>query len=320
MPKARKSNGRRRRTRFEEKYSHTVIPLRIKPQIPRMSSLLDRQLTILDELEKQVFASLEQGITEDYVQTRWMNWTSGLANMHLLALATTEVWDNTGEIYLDINVDTMQVGIRVWRADENGNDISEITGGTPVAVASTTLINVPHLISATWNCPETPLTSTDRIKIRIYHRLLLGAVVVVPWNEWDICEQHSYTPACIFITEPLGASKLSAATWTVYYSVMFWIAFAPTVIPAIFWNHTAYPTRIETFTWALTTPISSELWPFYMAFAKRAFHFHYNFDQPTATNEVTQLIEEFVKRGLNEEVLNQLAAIAKTKAELAKQG
>ena len=59
MPKARKSNSRRRRNRFERKYSHTVIPLRIKPQLPRMSSLLDKQLTYLDELEKQVYEDLE---------------------------------------------------------------------------------------------------------------------------------------------------------------------------------------------------------------------------------------------------------------------
>ena len=60
-------------------------------------------------------------------------------------------------------------------------------------------------------------------------------------------------------------------------------------------------------------------WPYYMAFAKRAFRFYYLFDQSTSSEEVDQLIEEFVQRGLNEEVLNQLAAIAKTKGELAKQ-
>ncbi|GAI74521.1 unnamed protein product [marine sediment metagenome] len=60
MPKARKSDGRRRGTRFKKKYSHKVIPLRIKPQLPRMSSLLAKQLTFYDELEKQVYADLEE--------------------------------------------------------------------------------------------------------------------------------------------------------------------------------------------------------------------------------------------------------------------
>lgn len=60
-------------------------------------------------------------------------------------------------------------------------------------------------------------------------------------------------------------------------------------------------------------------WPYYMSFAKRAFRTHFNFDQPTATKEVDALKDEFVKRGLNRDVLDQLAAIAKTKGELAKQ-
>lgn len=66
-------------------------------------------------------------------------------------------------------------------------------------------------------------------------------------------------------------------------------------------------------------PVLREQWPYYMAFAKRAFKFHFNFDQPTADNEVSELIDEFVLRGLNRAVLEQLAAIAKTKGELAKQ-
>lgn len=66
-------------------------------------------------------------------------------------------------------------------------------------------------------------------------------------------------------------------------------------------------------------PVTTEQWPYYMAFAKRAYKFHYNFNQPTASNEVDQLIDEFEERGLNREVLEQLAVIAKTKGELAKQ-
>lgn len=59
-------------------------------------------------------------------------------------------------------------------------------------------------------------------------------------------------------------------------------------------------------------------WPNYVAFAKRAFDKHYHFGQPTADNEVEQLIEEFVLRGLERCALVPLAAIAKTKGELAK--
>lgn len=60
-------------------------------------------------------------------------------------------------------------------------------------------------------------------------------------------------------------------------------------------------------------------WPHYMAFAKKAFKFHYNFDQPTADNEVLVLLEEFVLRGLERCALEELAIIAKHKGELAKQ-
>ena len=59
MPKARTSNSRRRRSRFQRKYSHTVIPLRIKRLINGMNARLGRQLTFLDELEKQVYEDLE---------------------------------------------------------------------------------------------------------------------------------------------------------------------------------------------------------------------------------------------------------------------
>ena len=58
MPKARKSSSRRRMNRFEEKYSHTVIPLRIKRYLPRMNTLLETELTIHDALEVAVFAEL----------------------------------------------------------------------------------------------------------------------------------------------------------------------------------------------------------------------------------------------------------------------
>ena len=59
MPKARKSSSRRRRTRFEEKYSHTIIPLRIKRYLPRMNALLETELINYDELERQIYEKLE---------------------------------------------------------------------------------------------------------------------------------------------------------------------------------------------------------------------------------------------------------------------
>jgi len=59
VPKARKSNSRRRSLLFSKKYSHKTVPLRVKLQQAQMSSLLEKQLTYYEELEKQVYADLE---------------------------------------------------------------------------------------------------------------------------------------------------------------------------------------------------------------------------------------------------------------------
>lgn len=59
-------------------------------------------------------------------------------------------------------------------------------------------------------------------------------------------------------------------------------------------------------------------YPHYIAFAKRAFHFYYNFNQPTADNEVEVLKQEFLLRGLQECALDQIIVIAKQVGEDAK--
>jgi len=55
--------------------------------------------------------------------------------------------------------------------------------------------------SATWNCPQTTLSTTDAIKITVHVR----------------CGPAYYVTDVPFITIQLGATKLSASTWTVYY-------------------------------------------------------------------------------------------------------
>ncbi len=89
-------------------------------------------------------------------------------------------------------------GVRVWRRDETGNE-EEITGGTPVAqVSRTTDGQGPQ--SETWTPPNTPLSPTDSIVIRVYTSLGDG------WREGE-----TYT------TEQLGASSLEDSQWTVHY-------------------------------------------------------------------------------------------------------
>jgi hypothetical protein len=90
------------------------------------------------------------------------------------------------------------IGIRVWRRLADGTEI-EITGGTAVAIADTDTAD--GIYSATWNCPETQLNPTDVIVVRVYSG---GA-------------SPPTTLRGTWITEQLGALKLDASTWTVYY-------------------------------------------------------------------------------------------------------
>lgn len=90
-------------------------------------------------------------------------------------------------------------GSRVWKRASNGTE-TEITSGDAVAVVSRNSDGA-GLQSATWNCPETSLASTDAIVVRVYM-------------------DTSNPPATLrreFVTEQLGASKLDAETWTFYY-------------------------------------------------------------------------------------------------------
>ena len=90
-------------------------------------------------------------------------------------------------------------GIRVWKRDSDGIE-TEITNGSKVATVSRSE-NGQGMQNNTWNCPQTSLTSTDAIVIRVYVSFagggdnLLGEIV----------------------TEQLNASQLESATWTVYY-------------------------------------------------------------------------------------------------------
>lgn len=59
MPKARKSDGRRRRSRFKKKYTHHVTPLQVKALLDEAESLLEEWLINYDAVEVQALADLE---------------------------------------------------------------------------------------------------------------------------------------------------------------------------------------------------------------------------------------------------------------------
>jgi len=67
---------------------------------------------------------------------------------------------------------------------------------------------------------------------------------------------------------------------------------------------------------SLGTP--SNLYPFYMAFAKRCFETYLQFSDVTAEEEVGLLKQEFILRLLDSATLDQLATICKAKAEIVK--
>lgn len=121
-------------------------------------------------------------------------------------------------------------GIRVWERSSAGTE-TEITGGTPVALVSRSTSG-EGIQSATWNCSETSLNTTDAIVVRVY--IKVGA-------NWS-------SAVATFITEQLGATKLDSATWTVYYYTKRYCTTA--TVGFFYWGTTTYNSRIENFTWS----------------------------------------------------------------------
>ncbi len=91
------------------------------------------------------------------------------------------------------------------------------------------------LRSADWNCPETVLQPTDSIVVRVYARL---------GTTWYLIGSS------VFSTEQLGAAKLEASTWTVYYYLSFTGTTSPARCTIAFSYDGSYPSRIEGFSWS----------------------------------------------------------------------
>jgi hypothetical protein len=95
--------------------------------------------------------------------------------------------------------------------------------------------------SATVNIPETSLSPTDAIVVRVY---------------WKFADETTWTLCATFITEQLGASKLNAATWTCYYTESHTID--TTVVPPrssmAFHIDGDFLSRVDGFTWSKLTP------------------------------------------------------------------
>lgn len=147
------------------------------------------------------------------------------------------------QVYVEIYVyadDTVYYSVDVVKRDSAG---TETAIGTKVAGWSgliSALYDSAGLKSATWACPETALASTDSIIVKAYQKVGAGS--------WSFVRN--------FTTEQLGASKLDAATWTVYYYLD--VSADATYVYTVFWHGTsAYSSRIENFTW---TAAVSKAW------------------------------------------------------------
>jgi hypothetical protein len=138
------------------------------------------------------------------------------------------------------------LGILVSKRSSGGVE-TEITAGTPVAVQTWSDGEGIVLKSATWNCPETPLSPTDSIVLKVYGRVPSGT--------------GTWTFLAAFTTEQLGASKLAAATWTVYYYANFTYSPSTNKGTLAFYIEGTQKSRIENFTWIPPPKIASRLNP-----------------------------------------------------------
>jgi hypothetical protein len=125
-----------------------------------------------------------------------------------------------------------KIGIRVFKRSSGGVS-TEITSGTPVAVATYT---ADGMHSATWNCLGASLLSTDAVEVRVYFYT----------TKW-------LSAFAYFKTEQLNGQSLDASTWTVYY---YLTKVSGTL--TFYWDgDSTHDSRITNFTW---TPVVSKSW------------------------------------------------------------
>jgi hypothetical protein len=130
---------------------------------------------------------------------------------------------------IDISNYHAYIGIRVWKRNSAGTE-TEITNGSPYAIAA--IPSSSGIVSANWSCPQTSLATTDAIVVRVY-----ATADTITWVLADT-----------WITEPLGAGSLNAATWTVYYYIY---VSSKTGVYNFRFDTTTYNSRITNFTWSL---------------------------------------------------------------------
>lgn len=159
------------------------------------------------------------------VETRYFQTGSSTVN----GLLARKLLTSQGGVatYIVNESNTAQIGIQVWKRTSGGVE-TEITAGSPVAVATWDEGIGTAIYSATWNCPQTSLASTDSIVIRVY-----TADTLVLYDVWS--------------TEPLTATQLDAATWTVYYYLVYNTSFATL---RFYFDTATYDSKISNFSYS----------------------------------------------------------------------
>jgi len=181
----------------------------------------------------------------DPVETRYMRSdyaeVNGL-NAYILGTSQTTSSLNTTVLKVTSTDYVVYCGIRVWKRNSAGVE-TEITAGEPVAVVSRS-VNGEGIQSNTWDCPQTALSSTDTIVVRVYLKVDVDA-----WQQGTGSQPN-------FQTEQLGASQLDAATWTVYYYTVRQTATKPSARTGIIfhWGTSTYNSRVENFVWTEAAP------------------------------------------------------------------
>ncbi|MGB9672351.1 MAG: hypothetical protein ACPLZY_04315 [Candidatus Norongarragalinales archaeon] len=137
------------------------------------------------------------------VETRYMRsdqWTVNGLTAYKLGVAESALLK---ELYIGEGT-KIYVGIRVWVRHADGTE-TEVLGGSGVATAVVSFLAGPALtttLSAGFGVVnDVPMAPTDAVVVRVYG---------------DVTSPPSALLA-EFVTEQLGASKLNAANWTVYY-------------------------------------------------------------------------------------------------------
>jgi hypothetical protein len=136
--------------------------------------------------------------------------------------------------------------VRVWRRTSGGVE-TEITSGTPVAQVQA-LADIQDEYDATWDFPQTDLNTTDCVVVRYYYYQHQD----LAWYQMPNMDTGNPID---YITEQLGATRLSAATWTFHYNVNVW-SFEGGDPPKTFYaielcwgNWGGLESRITNFTW-----------------------------------------------------------------------